>query len=800
MKWNDTVRIKEYFRQVNWALLAFLILFLNVKLPVKMIGIAFVFFLHRKSFIPREIIRKGWIRFYVVMILLAGINWLVAGFGHLSLPALLSFGLGCTYWLLAMAASGHLFYFVRQGDRDTLHRTAEIFFLLHIACVLFSFLAICIAAGSINPYTFQGLHQKYFLNTGDFIKGISFDSSVTSAMISAFGLLYFLYRGRLALSLLCMITVLLAGSNFVDLLLTGILIFVFIFHTDRVQKSMILVYWLMIVVFMGRISPQNKSYAEELLSKLGRNEAPASDPATSPQGQLLVSGGTTAMTSQAHASLPVNLANTHLREIDFLPEPEMIARQATLRAFRDSVYSTPIQDSLNRKYMARGMPGRWIAWQELGDLFRAHPAQLIGGAGMGNFSSRLAFKTTALGIGGTYPQALRYCNPLFRDHYLYLYLYYYTRDQGGHSVVNMPDSVYGQLLGEYGLAGIVAFFLLYAGYFLRRVRSLSYGLPLVLFLGSSFFMEYWFEQLSIVVLFEFLLLLDQQPEQQPATRSGSARAESPGSGPAAIVTAGGREAVSTLMPRVTVLMPAYNAGKYIADAIRSVLDQSFADFELLIVDDGSTDNTVDIVNSFTDPRIRLQIQSNKGISVALNAGLKASRGYYIARFDADDICFPQRLARQVTFLDAQPACLVVGSDAEYISENGDHLFDFQCSGHSHAEILEKLYSVCPFIHSGVMYRKDAILQAGGYSLFAYNFEDHLLWVQLLRSGKCANLPEALIKVRINPNSVTIDEKWRGRRFRRLKRRCGIVGDHQAPGDPEDQGRRLSRSLRKEIAG
>lgn len=222
-------------------------------------------------------------------------------------------------------------------------------------------------------------------------------------------------------------------------------------------------------------------------------------------------------------------------------------------------------------------------------------------------------------------------------------------------------------------------------------------------------------------------------------------------------------------PKVTVLMPAYNAGKYIAEAIRSVLGQSFADFELLIVDDGSSDNTLGVVHSFKDPRIRLLVQENKGISQALNSGLQAARGAYIARFDADDICFPQRLDRQVLFLDGHPAYLVIGSDAEYISENGEHLFNFRCAGHSHKEIQENLYSHCPFIHSAVMYRKEAILRAGGYSLHAHNFEDYLLWVQLEKWGKCYNLPEPLIKVRINPTSVTIDERWRGRRFRQLKR-------------------------------
>jgi glycosyltransferase involved in cell wall biosynthesis len=216
-------------------------------------------------------------------------------------------------------------------------------------------------------------------------------------------------------------------------------------------------------------------------------------------------------------------------------------------------------------------------------------------------------------------------------------------------------------------------------------------------------------------------------------------------------------------------MPVYNAGKYVAEAIRSVLDQTFAQFELLIVDDGSTDNTRAVITGFRDDRIRLFSQENKGIAAALNLGLKEARGTYIARFDADDICMLHRLDRQVRFLEGHPTHIVVGSDAEYVAENGEHLFDFRCAGHSYKEILDRLYEVCPFIHSSVMYRKEAVLKAGGYPLEAHNFEDYLLWVKLVVMGKCCNLPEPLLKVRINPASSTIDEKWRGRRFRQIKR-------------------------------
>ncbi|HTK19974.1 MAG TPA: glycosyltransferase family A protein, partial [Mucilaginibacter sp.] len=130
--------------------------------------------------------------------------------------------------------------------------------------------------------------------------------------------------------------------------------------------------------------------------------------------------------------------------------------------------------------------------------------------------------------------------------------------------------------------------------------------------------------------------------------------------------------------KITVLMPAYNAGKYIREAIESVLRQTHCNFELLIVNDGSTDNTVCVVLSFNDPRIVLVNKEHEGIAQALNTGLRLAEGHYVARFDADDICMPDRLEKQFNFLEDHPDYVLTGSDAEYILENGEYLFSFGC--------------------------------------------------------------------------------------------------------------------------
>ncbi|MDB5009551.1 MAG: hypothetical protein JWQ06_340 [Mucilaginibacter sp.] len=215
-------------------------------------------------------------------------------------------------------------------------------------------------------------------------------------------------------------------------------------------------------------------------------------------------------------------------------------------------------------------------------------------------------------------------------------------------------------------------------------------------------------------------------------------------------------------------MPVYNAGKYIHEAIASVLKQSFGDFELLIINDGSTDNTVKIIKSFKDPRIVLLHQENKGIASALNNGLKHSRAPYIARFDADDVCYPDRLKIQYDFITAYPEYHILGSAADYMDVDGNFIFTQHPVAHLNEEIQTLKYSVCPFIHSSVFYNKEVIVSNGGYNEYAHTFEDHFLWVNILKNEKACNLSLPLIKVRLNPESITIDEKWRTRKFREIK--------------------------------
>lgn len=235
-------------------------------------------------------------------------------------------------------------------------------------------------------------------------------------------------------------------------------------------------------------------------------------------------------------------------------------------------------------------------------------------------------------------------------------------------------------------------------------------------------------------------------------------------------------------PRLTVLMPVYNTELYLREAIDSILEQTYTDFEFLIINDGSTDNSEEIIRSYTDERIRLISQNNGGVSTALNNGLQLARGEYIARMDADDKCMVTRLAEQMDFLLKHPEYVLIGSDAEYMDKDGQFVFHYSNTGHSNEEINNRVdWITCPFLHSAVIYKRDAVIAVGGYNNNAYLFEDHFLWIQLIKIGKVANLRKALISVRLNPSSVTIDQRDCSTEYLNIKNKAiqtGLLNDKE----------------------
>lgn len=203
-----------------------------------------------------------------------------------------------------------------------------------------------------------------------------------------------------------------------------------------------------------------------------------------------------------------------------------------------------------------------------------------------------------------------------------------------------------------------------------------------------------------------------------------------------------------MKPLVTVLLPVYNAGPFLAEAIKSVLQQTFENFELLVIDDGSTDTSRDIIASFHDKRIRfITHDTNKKLIETLNEGVSLAKGDLIARMDADDIMMPTRLEEQVILLQNQPNVVAVGSDCEIIDMTGAVL-RYHHTWHADEVIRRVTAVICPFIHGSVTMRKAAVMKVGGYSDTAYLVEDYDLWTRLATIGSLVNIDKVLYQWRL----------------------------------------------------
>jgi glycosyltransferase involved in cell wall biosynthesis len=223
-------------------------------------------------------------------------------------------------------------------------------------------------------------------------------------------------------------------------------------------------------------------------------------------------------------------------------------------------------------------------------------------------------------------------------------------------------------------------------------------------------------------------------------------------------------------PRATVLMSVFNDEPFLAEAIESILGQTFADFELLVIDDASTDGSRRVAESFRDPRVRVVANPvNLGLTRSLNRGLAMAGSEYVARLDGNDVSFPTRLARQVAWLDAHPEVAALGVQAAAIDTKGRRirrvaLFTPQWRRPSGGLALEWYRAFdTPFIHSGVMFRREVVTRLGGYDERHPLEQDAELWARIGRHEKLANLEEELVALRCDPSSMTADPQRPERR-------------------------------------
>lgn len=517
---------KKNVQKIDWKLLLFLLLFLNVKLIIKVLAVILIYALNNNFKFGFKLGSSRLPLFYLIVIGVACLNlFLYKLFQNINYDTV--FITGICIWVMSILAIHQLKLFTEKIDSEIILKTLVVFFVINSLASLVNLLSIVVETGAINPYRYQGMFQKYFIGTGDHIKGISFDTSTTNALLNAFGIVYFLKHNKLLMVLLCMCVLLLTGSNTTNILILLSLFFIFIFKSTGEQKSIIVVCICLFVIFMGKISPQNNEYGRGVFKKFFPTENKKVTAANVSVASVL----SPEVQKQKIAQKKLDKGYSILQQKGLLdaiisnapkikpsiPQPDINApeyqnRNDTNNSRRELIVFTKKhqQDSiaLTIKDDWQKKPGKLISAQQTLSFFQRSPKKIITGNGMGCFSSKLAFRATALKLSGGYPEKISYINEDFANNHLAVFLYFFTKQRELHSVANTPDSVYNQLMGEYGLAGIAAFLIFYIFFFIKRLVKLIDAIPFLFIMISAFAFGYWFEQLSVVPFFELLMFLN----------------------------------------------------------------------------------------------------------------------------------------------------------------------------------------------------------------------------------------------------------------------------------------------------
>lgn len=205
--------------------------------------------------------------------------------------------------------------------------------------------------------------------------------------------------------------------------------------------------------------------------------------------------------------------------------------------------------------------------------------------------------------------------------------------------------------------------------------------------------------------------------------------------------------------KISVVMPVWNGAKFLSLALESILAQSFSDFELIAVDDGSDDATGEILLSYADERLRVHRLAHGGIVKALNFGISQARAEWIARQDADDVSLPQRLQRQWEAIQRKPKAVLCFTGHSLRNEGIESVGSSRLP-RTRSFLALRLCYQCPFAHSTALFSREAFSNAGGYLEAERHGEDYALWGRMLESGEFVALPEKLLEFRLHPRSIS----------------------------------------------
>jgi cellulose synthase/poly-beta-1,6-N-acetylglucosamine synthase-like glycosyltransferase len=250
-------------------------------------------------------------------------------------------------------------------------------------------------------------------------------------------------------------------------------------------------------------------------------------------------------------------------------------------------------------------------------------------------------------------------------------------------------------------------------------------------------------------------------------------------------------------PLISVVMSVFNGAAFLAEAVESILNQSVRDFEFIIIDDGSTDASGSILESYrqSDSRVRIYTQANQGLVYSLNRGCNLAQGRYIARMDADDVALDSRLGRQMDFMETHPHVALLGGAAEFIDRRGKALRIVRPPTEDR-DIRAALLDTSVFLHPTTVFRRDVFVSLGGYRPITHA-EDYDLWLRFADCAQSANLKDVVLQYRLHPDQVSV-RNCREQALGATAARAAAQARQAGRPDPLTSGRKITSEFMAEL--
>lgn len=496
MQQTANKNIKNTLAGIDWALLLFIVLAVNVKIYVKLpaLGLYILYLLFFKKIKPERKL-PGFVKFYLA-IAAAGILSSICSGAFSNTTYWFGFGWGVLQWLCAAGIGYVSFLSVKNTPSLNLEKTITAFFMLNMIVCIINLLSIAASLGYF-PYWYPDPAGQYGVSTGDHIQSIFQSNSITNAAVSLLGSLYYINNRRFGMALLCMITGLLSTSNVTLLFFILMLMASIIFVKERKVKIGVVLLLLSTGLVYVTLSPANFLYMNTVANDVVKEQEPEVKKDIKKVKKVYTIPVKDSILSNIPGAL-MALKNTPSQI------PGVAFDTTTANILLSTWYSTPLQNTPVYNYKR---PLKLYATKQTLSFWVSDIRHFFLGAGMGNYSSKLAVKMTGLGFEGSYPENYMYANRDFLQHTFHTIMYIYTQPVSQHSVINNPRNIYNQLAGEYGLLGVILFVFFYIGYVFSNRRVLAVGgIVLVVFTVLLFGFEYWFEAMSLTVIFELLIM------------------------------------------------------------------------------------------------------------------------------------------------------------------------------------------------------------------------------------------------------------------------------------------------------